>query len=278
VPGSLPLLEPPGVVYSQSFYLDLARLWTDRKTVINPEVLVQIEKAEKDVSRILPGTTLGTLLQQTGPYHRFVFAHTGEKLYATASGRPIPVPAYVATIKDPKFGQSLDPVLRAAALLVGNQAGGLRQKDVEIDGVKVNTYTFVEKPLEADPDGVRFNFAPCYATVGDSFVVAGSPGLMKVLIAELKKPAGGGHPAVWRNKTYAAGGADFLAAHPEPIITDTILGQGIDLAGAKKQVAELTHWLGTLGTVGVTIDHGANAFTVVVDWKLARRASEGNRP
>jgi hypothetical protein len=265
-PGSLPLLEPPGVVYSQSLYLDLAKLWTDRKTIITPEVLTQIEKAEKDISRILPGTTLGALLEQSGPYHRVVFAHTGEKLYRTESGQPIPVPGYVMSVRDPKFGQSLDAVLRGAAFLAGTQVGGMKQADLDFDGVKVNSYTFVEKPLPADPDGVRFNFAPCYATVGDSFVVAGSPGMMKSLITELKKPSTPGHPAVWRNRTYAAGGSAFLSAHPDPAITETVLSQGVGLAEAKKQVAELAAWLGTLGTAGVTMDHGTDAFTVRLEW------------
>lgn len=36
-PGSLPLLEPKGVVYSQSFYLDLGYLWTNRAKLLNDE-------------------------------------------------------------------------------------------------------------------------------------------------------------------------------------------------------------------------------------------------
>jgi hypothetical protein len=268
--GTLPLLEPPGVVYSQSFHLDLGNLWADRKSIVNPDVLKQIEKAEKEVSRFLPGSTLGTLLQQSGPYHRLVFAHTGENLYSVEPGQPIPIPAYVVNVRDPKFVESLDAILRGAALLAGNQMGGLKQSDVEIDGLKVNVYRINEKPTTAvaDANGIRFNFAPCYAAVGESFVVAGSPGTLKALIPELKKPSVVGHPAVWRNKLYAAGGAAFLAAHPEPAITETILGQGVGLAEAKKQVAELTRWLATLGTAGVEIDHGSDAVTIAVEWKL----------
>jgi hypothetical protein len=155
-------------------------------------------------------------------------------------------------------------------LLAGNQLGGLKQSDVEIDGIKVNMYRINEKPTTpvADPNGIRFNFAPCYAAVGDSFVVAGSPGMLKALIPELRKPSAAGHPAVWRNKLYAAGGAAFLAAHPEPAITETILGQGVGLAEAKKQVADLTRWLATLGTAGVEIEHGTDAVTVAGEWKL----------
>jgi hypothetical protein len=268
--GTLPLLEPPGVVYSQSFHLDLGKLWADRKSIVDPAVLKQIEKAEKGVSRFLPGTTLGTLLQQSGPYHRLVFAQTGEHLYTVEPAQPVPIPAYVINVRDPKFAESLDAILRGAALLAGNQVGGLKQSDVEIDGVKVNVYRINDKPTTpvADPDGIRFNFAPCYAAVGDSFVVACSSGMLKALIPELKKPSVAGHPAVWRNKLYAVGGAAFLAAHPEPAITETILGQGVGLAEAKKQVADLTRWLATLGTAGVEIDHGTDAVTIAAEWKL----------
>src|SRR5262249_53073136 len=114
---------------------------------------------------------------------------------------------------------------------------------------------------------IRYNFAPCYAAVGDSFVVAGSPGMLRALIPELRKPAAAGHPAVWRNKLYAEGGAAFFPAHPEPAITETILRQGVGLAEPQKQVAELTGWLATLGTAGVEIDHGTDAVTVTAEWK-----------
>jgi hypothetical protein len=268
--GTLPLLEPPGVVYSQSFHLDLGKLWADRKSIVNPDVLKQIEKAEKDVSRFLPGTTLGTLFQQSGPYHRLVFAQTGENLYTVEPGQPVPIPAYVVNVRDPKFAESLDAILRGAALLAGNQLGGLTQSEVEIDGIKVNLYRINEKPATAvaDPNGIRFSFAPCYAAVGDSFVVAGSPGMLKALIPELRKPSVAKHPAVLRNKLYAAGGSAFLAAHPEPAITETILGQGVGLAEAKKQVADLTRWLATLGTAGIDIEHGADVVTIAAEWKL----------
>ncbi|HEY2787762.1 MAG TPA: hypothetical protein VGJ05_22585 [Fimbriiglobus sp.] len=267
-PGSLPLLEPTGVVYSQSFYLDLGKLWTDRKTIINDEVRGQLEKAEKQISRLLPGTTLGKLLQEAGPYHRIVFGYTGENLYATEPGRPIPVPAYVLSTRDPKFSKSMDGVLRTAALLAGGQFGGLKQHEEVIDGIHVVEYRFNEKPTKPvdDPDGIRFNLEPCFAAVGDSFVVAGSPGLLKKLIPELKKPAAGGSPAVWRNKIYGAGGAAFLTAHPDPIITETVLSQGVGLAEAKRQVAGLTTWLATLGTAEITIEHGKDAYTLKVEW------------
>ena len=55
VPGSLPLLKPEGVVYSQSFYLDLATSWKERNALFSKEVVEGIEKGVKDISKVLPG-------------------------------------------------------------------------------------------------------------------------------------------------------------------------------------------------------------------------------
>ena len=55
-PGSLPLLEPPGVLYSQSFYLDIGFYWKNRDKLINKDMLKQLEEGEKQLNKILPGS------------------------------------------------------------------------------------------------------------------------------------------------------------------------------------------------------------------------------
>ena len=38
-PGSLPLLEPKGVIYSSSFFLDVSKLWEHRAQLLNDKQL-----------------------------------------------------------------------------------------------------------------------------------------------------------------------------------------------------------------------------------------------
>ena len=106
-------------------------------------------------------------------------------------------------------------------------------KEHEHEGVKIIVYRFPEnKPLADDPDGLRFNFEPCFAIVGDEFDDGHDrSSSARNSITELKKPTRRrkASPAVLRGRRYAAGAADVLAALADPLITDAILSRGIGL-------------------------------------------------
>ncbi|MEO2090146.1 MAG: hypothetical protein ABGY75_11695, partial [Gemmataceae bacterium] len=170
---------------------------------------------------------------------------------------------------DAEFGKVMNTTLRTAAALAGLQFG-LKMTEEKHDGIDIVSYRFSEnKPLDADPTNVRFNFVPSFAVVNGFLVVASSPQLLKDLSPEVKKPVdpAGCSPAVWRNRVYGAGAAAALKARPEAVITDAVLGQGIGLDEAKKQVEQIAKFLGTLGTLGVEVEHGAEAFRFEVEWK-----------
>ena len=268
-PGSLPLLEPPGVVYSQSFYLDLAHFWNERKTLLNPENLTNFEKAERDVSRVIPGTSIGKLLAMTGPYHRLVAVSEKEQPYAVSPETPVPPFALVSTMRDPQFGKSASLALRAGGLLFSLQAG-LKQSEETFDGVKIVSYRFPEKgKLDGDTTNLRFAFVPSFAVVGDYFVASSRPGLIKTLIPELKKPLDPtkSSAAVWRGKAYGSGASEVLRANPDPFATQAILSQGVGLDEANKQVQQLAAWLAQLGTGEVSFDHKTDMYNVQFEWK-----------
>jgi hypothetical protein len=273
-PGSLPLLEPAGVLYSQSFYLDLGAGWKHRDKLINEEVRKQIEMGEQQVSKFLPGPVkLGELLEMWGPYHRIVVADNDTLPYQTQPSDRLPAFAYVTAMRDPKFGQSVESIVRGGAILATFQFG-LKSVEQTHDGVKIVGYRFPEdKPLANDPGGLRFNFEPCFAVVGDQFVAASTIAMCKKTIDEVRRTAGkSGAAAVWRAGVYATGGAAALASLPEPLITDAILEQGVGIEEARKQVDALAAWLRTLGTARVEIDERATEyrFDVVWEYKQAR--------
>jgi hypothetical protein len=272
VPGSRPLLLPKGVLYSQSFHLDLGYYWKNRKSIINAENLKDIEKGESDINKLLPNTSLGKLFEQSGPYHRIVAAHTGEKLYAIEPAEPIPPTALVLGMRDAAFGESLDGVLRGVALLIGFQTRW-KKTESEHDGTTIVTYRFPETgdfPVE-DAGNLRFNAAPSFAIVGNSVVIGSTPGIVKLLIPELKAESKtAGEPEVWRATVTGAGVADFLQASPDATITRTILQQGIGLAEAKAQMTAFTDWLRTTGRLNITIHHAETMYEFRWDWKYSR--------
>jgi hypothetical protein len=268
-PGSLPLLAPPGVLYSQSFYLDVGSFWKNRKTALGEQELKDLEQADKDVSKFLPGTTLGKLLEMSGPHHRLVAVERGENQYQTVPDFPLPEMAVVSSMRDAKFGQTMKTTLRTAAA-VASLSLGMKMSEEKVGDIDVVSYRFAEgKPLDADPTNLRFNFVPSFAVVNDSLVVASSPRLLKDLLPELTKPIEPSKcsPAVWRNRVYGVGAATAVKARPDTIVSDAVLGQGLGLDEAKKRIDQLAKFLAALGTVGVELDHGAEAFKVDVEWK-----------
>jgi hypothetical protein len=271
-PGSLPLLEPPGVLYSQSMYLDIGYYWKHRDKLIGEEMRKQLEMGEKQLSKVLPGSVkFGELLEMWGPYHRGVVVNHDTPPYRTQPGQLLPAFGYVATMHDPKFGTSLDSTLRAAGLIANLQLG-LKQSEVEHDGVKIVVYRFPEnKKLDADPDGLRFNFEPCFARVEDQFIAATTVEVCKKLIAEVRRTAKlKPSPAVWQGKGYAAGAAVALAGVPDPLVTDAILRGGVGIEDARRQVNALATWLKTLGSLRVEIDEAETEYKLDVVWEFEK--------
>ncbi len=267
-PGTLPLLEPPGVLYSQSLYLDLAAMWKDRKANFNEQILADIEKGVKDVSKLLPGTSIESLFALSGPHHRFVAVERGHDQYAVKPGTPLPELALVSTTRHPDFAAGAGTTLRAAGLVASLQFK-LKMSEETVNGVKIVSYRFPEKgDYPGDDDNYRFNFVPCFAATETEFLVATSPRLLKDLLVELKKPARtyDNSAAVWRGKVYGSGAATAIRNRPDPVITNAVLSRGIGLKQAKAEVRELAAFLESFGTLGFSMDHGKDAFKFDVEW------------
>ena len=268
-PGSLPLLEPPGVLYSQSFHLDIGAGWKHRDKLINDEVRKGIEDAEKQISKFLPGPVkFGELLELWGPYHRIVVANAENLPYKTQPAVRLPAFAYVTLMRDPRFGRTVESIVRGGAIIATLQFGLKSVEDTHA-GVKIVGYRFPEnKPLADDPDGLRFNFEPCFAVVGDQFVAASTIAMCKKTIDEVKRTADQpASAAVWRGQGYADGVAAAVAGLPEPQITEAVLTQGVGIEDARKQIAALTTWLRTLGTARVEIDERAAEYRFDGVWE-----------
>lgn len=268
-PGSLPLLEPPGVIYSQSFHLDIGFYWKNRAKLINAQMLKDIETGEKQVSKILPGSLkLGELLEKWGGHHRLVVVNHDKLPYKTEPGLRLPAFGYVTAMRDPQFGKSMDAIIRSGGLIATLQFG-LKMTHTEHDGVKIVAYRFPEgKPLAEDTENIRFNFEPCYAVVGDQFVVGSTVEVCKKLIDEVKRTAKlPPSPAVWRGKGFADGGAKLLATLSEPVITNAILRQGVGIEEARQQVADLAAFIRTLGTARIEIDETQTEYRFDIVWE-----------
>jgi len=269
-PGTLPLLEPPGTIYSHSLHLDVGYMWKHRDKLLSDEMRGNIEAGEKQISKVLPSNVkLGDLLEMWGPYHRVVVMNHDQRPYKTMPSQKLPAFGYVGSARDKKFGPSLDPVLRAAGL-IGSIQYGLKMTELEHEGVPLVVYRFPEnKSLADDPDGLRFNFEPCFAVVGDELVLASTVEVGKKLITELKKPrTSQPTTTLLKGRFNAANAGQTLGELADALTTDSVLTRGIGLADARKETADLVAFVKTLGTVAVELDITESEYRVDVVWNI----------
>jgi hypothetical protein len=269
-PGSLPFLEPPGTIYSQSFYLDLGYVWKHRdRLIITADIRQGLEGAEKQLSRVLPSNVrIGDLIQMWGPHHRIVVANHDRRPYKTEPSYKLPAFGYVGTMTDRRFAANIDSSIRAAGLF-GSLAFGLKTIEVQHEGVAITGFRLPEdKPFPGgDAEGIRFNFEPCFAVVGDELMLASTIELGKKLVTELKNPRGTPSTAVWRGRAAARNAAEAIRQLSDPFVTDAILTRGVSLKEANEEVAAIIEWIRTLGTVDIELDITDSEYRLDLSWK-----------
>jgi len=273
-PGSRPLLEPKGVVLSTSFYLDVSKFWEDRARLFNKETAQALEDFDKDSGRILFGQRLSNLLTKAGAYHRIVVAHQEKRSYKKAPKLLLPAFAAVIEMRDPDgFSRSMETLLRAAALGLGNQYK-LKLTEEKHGNYEIVGYLFPEKiALKEDVSDLRFNFSPCFVRVGNQFVVSSTLELAHELIDLLEKEAKSsvkGSAAASRTQVYASGGVEILKDFEDQLMTQIILGQAVPADEARKQVQALTDLVRQLGMLQIETTYSAKEYHFDIRLKMSK--------
>ena len=267
-PGCLPPLAPADVLYSTSFYLDLGKFWSEREKLLTEGPRKGIDQAEKNLGRFLAGRKLSELLTQVGPYHRFVAVAQAKSGYPKYPNQIIPAFAYNVSMRDPGFGVAMDGLLRAVALFAGLQAK-LKIVEETVDGVKLVGYRFPEDGETAgDVNNIRFNFSPCFATVGDQFFAASTIEMGREMIRTLKKPPADPltSDTAGKSRLSAAGGAAMLKAFQDVLVAQAALDRTATLDEVRPEVAKLIGWVAGLGSLDIATDYQPHEFRFEIKW------------
>lgn len=268
--GSLPLLEPKGVIFSHSFYLDLATLWQKRLKIMSAANAKSFEEGVKQGGRFLPGTSLEKLFTQSGPYHRLVAVHQEKRGYSTQPQLKLPAFGYVVSMRDPAFAKAVETLIRGGAVLAGFQVK-LKLFEEKHDGVALFGYRFSEEDaFPADEQNLRFNFVPTFATVKDQFIAASSVELCKELIDIIRNESAGPISQNMQMRLHARGAVEALYSSSDSLLTRTILDQAVSEAEAKKQIEQLFSFAQKLGSLKIETDYGPKSFRFDFKWKLDR--------
>jgi hypothetical protein len=264
MPGSRPLLEPKGVLFSQSFYFDLANMWNEREKLFPKKVADDIAKGDKNTGRFLGGAKLSDLYTQTAPYKRVIVVNQPKAGYKRQPKQRIPAFAVVTELRQPeKFGRAMDTVLRGAALLATTQVK-LKLTEETHAGVEITGYRFDEKaPLKNDVNDIRFNFSPCYCQVGNQYVFCSTIELARELVGLLQKEQKSpptGQRASSLIRLYGAGGAAALKDTEDQLITQVILDQAVPPGEAREQVEAFITLVRQFGSLSLSANYHEREF------------------
>jgi hypothetical protein len=251
--GCQPLLQPKNALYSLSFYLDLARLWSESEKHLPPKAAKDLKNTDKSTALPLGGVKLSALMATTGPRHRVVVANQSKTVYTKKPKTPIPAFAFVTELREEeKFGRSMDTILRAIALLA-TQALDLKLHEETHKELDIVSYRFDEeaKPKD-DASDFRFNFSPSYVRVGKQYVFCSTIELARelvdLLLEEQKNPKPG-YKAKAVDRYFAAGFAELMKQNEDSLLTQTILDEALPVGDAKNQVGQLIALVRSLGGI-----------------------------
>jgi hypothetical protein len=258
--GSLPLLEPKGVLFSESFWLDVGKFWDNRKQLFNAKQVKTFEDFDKSSGKFLAGSRFSQLVTYAGPYHRLVAVNQSTSVYHTAPKSRIPAFAYVLSLREPaRFNRAVNAILRGAAFLVGFQYR-LKLVEEKHGAYTIVGYRFPENAkLPQDTNNLRFNFSPCFVTVGDQFLASSTIELgrqMVDLLQQEKQAGRKGSPDQTQERVYAAGAADALGIFRDQIRTRFVLGQALSPQEARAQAQAALDWVGRLGVLAANVRYG----------------------
>ena len=275
-PTAPPLLEPKGVILSQCFWFDFKALWEQKGKLFNEKIAKDFEDGIKRASPFLPGTTLDKLFVQSGPYHRIVVAQQdGDRGYKIKPGQYLPAFAYVGSMREEKFGKSMEGIVRGVALLAGTQVK-LKLFEETYAGVKIIGYRFPEDgKLPNDPENLRFNFVPCFAVVGDHWLIASTQGFCHELIGMLQKERESSQARVpaspHRLRIYSTGAAELAKMFEDQLLGQIVLDQAVKLDQAKAHVEQIMSWLRGLGTIDLHSEFQPKEYRFDVNWKMGQK-------
>jgi hypothetical protein len=270
--GTLPPLQPPRVISSSSYCLDLGQLWEKRVEILGKKNAAGLEDGDKNLAKFLGGIKLAKLFNAMGPNHRLVVAQQKERPYKIKPATPFPAFALVVDMRDPSFAKDMNSIFRAGALLATFQVG-LNLKEETYKDCEMVSYLFSEtKKFGGDPQGARFNFSPTYVTVGDQFVMSATAELARDLVEVLKaeqkqKPL----KASMRTQLFASGLADIIRSNENATLTQLILSQALPPKTAKAELQAILEWVEQLGTLRLESTYGATDFRYDILWKAKKK-------
>jgi hypothetical protein len=269
--GALPVLEPEGVLSSISFYLDLAVIWNDRKSIFSPAQVKALEDADKKSAPFLLGNRLSQLMNQCGTHVRAAVVNRPASDFPNENSEAYLHLGYALVIdsRNPAFCKTVEALARGAALLAQTQVK-LRMLQEKEGSATIIGYVPADNALiNADRQLASFRFlpSPCFARVGDQVVLCSSMELghamVKYLAGEkpIQKADDAASPST-RVRFHGKGVHALGLANEDRLYVQFMLNQALTPDAAHAEVHKLLAWLGELGNLDLCVRYGEKDFRI----------------
>jgi hypothetical protein len=211
-------------------------------------------------------------LAQAGTHHRLIMVNSSEDYgHRDAEAAKVRLGyALVVDARDKQFAKASASILRGAALLAGTQVR-LHLVEEKLGPVTLVGYRVPDEFLnrrENRNNPLSYITSPCFAAVGDQFVVCSTMELGREIVALLQKEVAekvtGARPLSTQTRLYARGAAGLLHAAEDQLISQAILDQAVTPPEAKEQIKKTIDWVSGLGQLRFEAQYGDHDFRVEI--------------
>ncbi|MGQ0633284.1 MAG: hypothetical protein ACT4QC_01630 [Planctomycetaceae bacterium] len=261
----LPLLTPPGALFSASWYRNYARLWGQRRELLQAGAVRQIE--EEDARQKQAGIKLGLEegLRLIGPHFRVLAARAREYVYKTPLDERLPAFALAVDLRDeqPFRARVLEPIDRLVFLAISAQGGQVTSS--EHRGAKVTTIRFAEAETLPEPDqrGI-YNINPGYSVTRGHLVVGSTTEIVRDVIDELDRQANAEPVSSTTHRQWLSleEVSRALVDYSPRLIREAVLRHGLSTPEAERELDVVCRLLARLGVLRMEANYEAQQFNV----------------
>jgi hypothetical protein len=186
--AAAPLLEPPHLIYSLSWYRDYWKMWENRANVPLPDQVANLETQIASVEKGNLGYSGFDMIRLLGPHHRVVVTRPGPNPYKVEMLDRLPTFGLVLELKDEKEFKDrvLLPVQRILGIVaVTNKMVG---QTLQHGSAEISALRFTEDPVAVkSSDRVRYNFEPSYSVTRGHLIIGSTSHLVRTLVDELDR-------------------------------------------------------------------------------------------
>jgi hypothetical protein len=278
--GLAPILNPPGTIYSASWYRDYASLWDAREKLLTPETVAMLNKADADAGQQMQvvgaAFTPSQLFSQLGPHYRVALIEGAAPYSEVNPPNILPAGVAVIELKDEALVKEWSgPVLRIFNLILNGDQGII--STTEQHGADRLTILSLPTSRQAQRKGSldRYNFRTTYTFSDGHFVIGTTPAAVKAVLDDMRSPSRTDPSVEELNTTErqvfeADRLVSVMESVQEALGRNLVLGGGLSFADAEREIARLHTLIDQLGTLKTEAGWTESGFEYRVDWTFPR--------